>query len=1012
MGGSVSVILKSSEATSSSGASLTSEQLLISTSQAIEAETDHESGDVDAREWLGRLYLNRAKSLFDMGMYEACLDDGRSAVSCAPRDPLAYFMCAHSLLALNRLSEAKQYIDRSLLLCDEAATSVDYSEDGISYAEEYREIINECNRKIESRIQDEQSKESATTSDNRHLTPTLYAWGFGDNGQLGLGSTTNKMTASIVNALRGKTVVDIACGAMHTCAVVGDGEVYAWGDNSRGQLGFATAADSTTGASNSLVPKLIPSFIGIRVTAISAGAGHTVALTDVGAVYGWGMCASGQLGPIPYSRSSPGFDSGLDGGLDSDSSKSIHVFATPRLLSCMQGKTVVSVACGLAHTVFLLDDGSIECCGLNKYGQLGILSETTKVFVPTRPQLPASVAAISHVACGGAHTIVVDTDGCVFSCGSNSCGQLGIGSLTDQEVFTPVSVFSGTGSGDGIGAYAACGEEYSVVITRSRAVYGFGLNICGQLCVPNISSSSTSTSPSGKSSTKIDAPIRITDLDGKQIEGVVCSQGQVFAVSASGEVWTWGLPLDRANLLALTTNASNSSSKSNSGGSGDDGIIIRKPEKVTEFGRTRRVQLLCCGRKHILCAVLAAQGNHSTIAVKGLKKRASEDDDEDTDGEGKGDGANETIEVVAGQRKLLILQSRDSNHEVCTQGGALVVGMIEHADPITASAQNQLVRRRMERLNNKLKPEIIEQAVNPKILAGEHIDDNMDGTYNITLKLYVVGNYRISTRLNGLEVQGSPMNVSVIAGSVCAANCTVWWGRYAIAAPSSSSCSSSSRASAAGVDTVELASTTGTAMSFTVSLRDTYGNKVVDTSSCTITVEIRSHPDISTTENSTVYDTGSFTRGSSGIIPCFCTAPPMPGTYAVHVYVNKSAIGGNNNMVDGSPFTLNTSAPPVPISTAEGGVKAESIGEEAAVADDSVVGNAEEKAVEEEEQAVIPLSEELLALRRQEMTRRRADEALRKEQARLAFERDEKRRQKARARRTGGGFIIQYSKDV
>jgi alpha-tubulin suppressor-like RCC1 family protein len=878
------------------------EMRILRSTQAIAASypTGERTGDLkQLGETLSRLYAARAHALLEMGMLDRSLEDCRNAVYHHPKSPIGFYLLAKVLLRQNQLLESKEYIHRAMVLSENNNPDI--------------EILRQ---EVEARILDDSSQAKAATvkTSVSHLTPTLYAWGFGECGQLGAGSTTNKMSASVVESFRGKTIVDIACGAVHSCAVVNEGEVFAWGDNSRLQLGSEHLATLSS------LPQLIPSLVGTRIVAVSAGAAHTIALSDNGLVYGWGMCSSGQLGPF-----------------DGDSNGE---FFLPRLI-CVGDESVISVACGLTHSVFLLSCGSISCCGANRFGQLGVpVTDQLFVTVPFKPLIPCSGAKITHIACGGAHTVIIDDNGTLFSCGSNSCGQLGLGDLIDVGQFTQISF--GHAAESAQGAFVACGEEYTIVVSKNRSLYACGLNICGQLCLPS------NVNPS------VRCLKLVACMEGKRIESVSCGQGQVFALSDSGDVWTWGLPMDRANLIAL---------------SGE--VIIREPEKLTDFGRAKRVQFLCCGRKHVLCSVYAPQGDLSSI-IKGLPSADCSIDEEDvnskaTIGELK-NGAAE-ITLYAGQRKVLIVQSRDGRCEICTRGGAQVLGSIESGDIFPPA-----VKHRLERMT--LSPEIVEQALAPKAI----IDDNMDGTYDCTLKMYLVGSYRLSLYLNGLEIAGSPWSIVVAPAKVFPARCTAWWGKYA---------QDSS-------DPLSLACSPRTAMSFTVSLRDAFANKVTGHADNCIVVKISGVDD-----DREIGEASNFSKGSSGIIPCYCTAPPEPGEYRVLVGINSIAKAECN--VEGSPFSLVVSStqlsePSLPPVAAEASI----CGSPA----DEVNSPLYTMLVDTEN----TVTTELTKLCRAEMTRKRAEDALKKEQTKLALERAEKRRQKA-VRRTGGGFIIQYSKD-
>ena len=96
---------------------------------------------------------------------------------------------------------------------------------------------------------------------------SVVAWGNNGYGQLGDGTTTDRLSPTAVPGLTGVTA--IAAGGHHTVALRYDGTVVAWGRNSNGQLGDGTTTDR-------LSPTAVPGLTG--VTAIVAGDYHTVAL--------------------------------------------------------------------------------------------------------------------------------------------------------------------------------------------------------------------------------------------------------------------------------------------------------------------------------------------------------------------------------------------------------------------------------------------------------------------------------------------------------------------------------------------------------------------------------------------------------------------------------------------------------------------------------------------------------------------------------------------------------------
>ena len=136
---------------------------------------------------------------------------------------------------------------------------------------------------------------------------TVWAWGYNDSGQLGDGTTTNRSTPVKVSGLSGVIAIAAGCWGQYTVALKSDGTVWAWGDNNSGQLG-----DGTTHYWGQTTPVQVSGLSG--VTAIAAGVWQTMALKSDGTVWAWGDNSYGQLGDATTTiRSTPVKVLGLSG---------------------------------------------------------------------------------------------------------------------------------------------------------------------------------------------------------------------------------------------------------------------------------------------------------------------------------------------------------------------------------------------------------------------------------------------------------------------------------------------------------------------------------------------------------------------------------------------------------------------------------------------------------------------------------------------------------------------------
>jgi alpha-tubulin suppressor-like RCC1 family protein len=114
-----------------------------------------------------------------------------------------------------------------------------------------------------------------------------YCWGRNTRGQLGDGSTAIRTVPTLVTGSGALAFRSIAAGESHTCAVTDTGVLYCWGSNANGQLGDGTTTDR-------LEPTLVA--LGLPFRSVSAGDQHTCAVTTTNLLYCWGDNQYGQLG--------------------------------------------------------------------------------------------------------------------------------------------------------------------------------------------------------------------------------------------------------------------------------------------------------------------------------------------------------------------------------------------------------------------------------------------------------------------------------------------------------------------------------------------------------------------------------------------------------------------------------------------------------------------------------------------------------------------------------------------
>ncbi|XP_078139120.1 putative E3 ubiquitin-protein ligase HERC3 isoform X2 [Centroberyx gerrardi] len=235
-------------------------------------------------------------------------------------------------------------------------------------------------------------------------------------------------------------VSQVACGSQHSVALTKDGQVYTWGQNSRGQLGVGKKKPSVGS------PQLLNSLSANPLVQISAGGDQSFALSVSGSVCGWGKNDCGQLGL--------------------GDTKDRH---TPTPVHCLNMKKTIYISCGKDHTAILMKDGTVFTFGSGQYGQLGHNSFRDEL----RPRLVAELwgAKVTKIACGRHHTLVLTDSKRVYSFGCGEQGQLGRGEGSHQSVPLPVQLAQDTTDGHKIGNIYAGGNCSFAMCTFNEEVH-------------------------------------------------------------------------------------------------------------------------------------------------------------------------------------------------------------------------------------------------------------------------------------------------------------------------------------------------------------------------------------------------------------------------------------------------------------------------------------------------------------------------------------------------------------
>ncbi len=326
---------------------------------------------------------------------------------------------------------------------------------------------------------------------------TAYCWGQNGSGQLGDGTTINKLVPTKVST--DIKFVAIASGPTHTCAIAVGSLVYCWGTNTAGELGTG----SSTNSSN--VP--VPVMGGYTFVSIAPGQYSTCGTTASREVYCWGRILTIDdvyqsvygIGPKPPTLIGTGMVAvvaGIDGKYCSVDPAGLaycwileyHTFNGPPQ-PIIKGAVSSSISfttlrVGLGHVCGISTSGPTYCWGENRYGQLGDGTTTDR----SAPAQVAGGLSFESLAAGGSYEVDDDaqksykagfscgltTAGKAYCWGSNRLGELGVGSTT--KFFTTPQAVSGNIPFTGLRA----GGSHVCGLAVGGAAYCWGSNSTGQ----------------------------------------------------------------------------------------------------------------------------------------------------------------------------------------------------------------------------------------------------------------------------------------------------------------------------------------------------------------------------------------------------------------------------------------------------------------------------------------------------------------------------------------------------
>ncbi|MEC7273374.1 MAG: hypothetical protein VXV85_06985, partial [Candidatus Thermoplasmatota archaeon] len=286
---------------------------------------------------------------------------------------------------------------------------------------------------------------------------SLMCWGDDSYGQTGANGNTGSShnLPAWVDLGAGRSAVAVGAGGRHTCVILDNGSLMCMGADNDGQVGDGASWPQNN--NDKITPVHIDLGSGRTAVAVAGGNEHTCGILDNGSLMCWGEDDFGQLGDNSYK-------------VDESS---------PVLIDVGAGRSVIAVSGGNHHTCVVLDNGSMKCWGRSWFGALGNGATSGDVTTPPSATVDLGLGRTAvAVSAGGAHTCAILDDGSVKCWGSNNNGQLGLGNTAMQT--TPPTNPIDLGIGRTAVAIAA-GNEFTCATLDNGSLMCWGDDFHQQL---------------------------------------------------------------------------------------------------------------------------------------------------------------------------------------------------------------------------------------------------------------------------------------------------------------------------------------------------------------------------------------------------------------------------------------------------------------------------------------------------------------------------------------------------